>query len=138
MLGEAGADAPDGEHREAAVHEEDEVGGLLSYFFSFFIFLGEFSPPFSFFPSSLTLTLASSLSKKNKNSDSSEKKAPARSLLTSVNDASRALASTPPAGRMLVMRSGPGAGAATAASAIFSLCFFFFFSFSGGKKGGCE
>ena len=46
----------------------------------------------------------------------------ARSL-TSVNDASRALASTPPAGRMLVVRSTAGAGAGARSAMVF--CFLF-------------
>ena len=58
VLGEAGADAAHGEHREAAVHEEDEVGGLLKVK-SFFLFKEEkvsfTSPLFSVFLSPLGL-----------------------------------------------------------------------------------
>jgi len=66
VLGEAGADAADREHREAAVHEEDEVGGLLkelswSFFFQFFLRVFEFF----LLPSSLPLSLVFSPGKKN-------------------------------------------------------------------------
>ena len=68
MLGEAGADAPDREHREAAVHEEDEVGRGLKlrvesffFFFCFFHFLVSFSLLFF----SLSLFFISPLSLRN-------------------------------------------------------------------------
>ena len=87
------------------------------FFFLFFSFFGEFFSPLLL---SVSLLHFPSLFEKPKKT----KKA-AYSSLTSVNDASRALASTPPAGRMLVVRSGVGAGAGATSAMV--ACFFLFF-----------